>query len=93
MHDLKTYYIWALNLNSIPITNVSTGTHNFNAQTYICMRMCKTYVDNMWHSLKALKSCRYVYMSWRSVVIKQWFVHELCGGEQIYIQCVYISLI
>ena len=49
----------SINLNSIPITNVSTGTYNYNAWTKeMCMRMCKTYVDNMsvWH------------MSWRSVV-------------------------
>ena len=26
-----------------------------------------------------------------SVVIKQWFVHGLCGGEQTYVHCVYIE--
>ena len=56
------------------------------------MRMFKTYVDNMWHSLKALKSCRYSIWAGRSVVIKQWYVHELCGGEQTYVQCVYYHI-
>ena len=59
------------NLNLIPITNVSTGTHNYNAQTEFYMRLCETYVDNMWHSLKALKSCRYSIWAGRSEVIKQ----------------------
>ena len=62
-------------LNLIPITDVSTGTHNYNAQTYFCMRMCKTYVD------KSFKSCRYSIWGGRSVVIEQRFVHELRGGE------------
>ena len=43
------------NLNSILITNGSTGTRNYNAQTYFFMRMCKTYLDDMWYNLKALK--------------------------------------
>ena len=51
--------------------------------------MCKKYVDNKWYSLKTIKSCRYSIRAGRSVVIKQWFVHELCGGEQTYVQCVY----
>ena len=45
------------NLNVIPISSVYTGSHNYNAQTNLCMITCKTYVDNMWHSLKDLKSC------------------------------------
>ena len=56
------------------------------------MRMRKTYVDNMWHQLKTKKIIMSVlYMSWCSVVIKQWFVHELYGGEQTYVQCVYVK--
>ena len=40
----------------------------------------------MWHSLK---SYRYGLWAGGAVVIKQWFVHELCGGEQTYVQFVY----
>ena len=47
LHDFKSHYIWALNLNSIPITNGSTETHNYNAQIKFCMRLCKTYVYKM----------------------------------------------
>ena len=31
------------------------------------------------------------YMSWRSVVIIQWFVYELCWDEQTYVQYVYVT--
>ena len=31
-----------------------------------------------------------VYKLYGSVVIKQWLVYELCGGEQTYAQCVWI---
>ena len=52
------------------------------------MRMCKTYVDNMWYNIKPLKSWRYSIWADRSVVIKQWIVHELCEAEQTYVHCV-----
>ena len=47
------------NLNVIPTINVTTGTHNYNAQTLFFMRMCKTYVYIMRYNLKDLQSCQY----------------------------------
>ena len=44
----------------------------------------------MWHSLKTSKSYQYDIWAGRAVVIKQLFVHELCGGEQTYVRCVYV---
>ena len=45
----------------------------------------KHYVDNMWYRLRTLKLCQYIVRAGRLVVTKQWFVHELCGGEQTYV--------
>ena len=45
----------------------------------------------MLYNLKALKSLWYNIRAGRSVVIKQWFVHELCGGEQTYVHSVYVT--
>ena len=42
-------------LKSILITNVSTGTNNYNAQTLFFMRMCQIYVNNLRYNLEALK--------------------------------------
>ena len=62
------------NFNSISITNVWSEIHNY-------LQDDLKHVDNMWYSLKALKSC--LIQAGRSAVNKQWLVHELSGVQQI----------
>ena len=75
-------WLWFL-LQMSPLEPIITlHRHNF---AWECVK--HNYVDNMWRSFKIMSV---LYMSWRSVVIKQWFVHKMCGGEQTQVQCVYI---
>ena len=78
----KPYY-----LNLIPITNVSTGTHNYNTQTYNCdtLSWCFTYTRK--HKLLDSYSTGLVHMlgqhfnRWTSIettFVQEFFLGIMC---------------